>query len=773
MIGSKSVQSRLVLIIAACTVASSVLVGLLVSTLASRALIRAGEAQLRQTAQNVVLMCRSAKEQLQQRVDLSLATAHEMLKAEGAIDFTPTETTVVAANQFSEEKREFVFSSLRMGGKTAYRRYALVEEIQRMTGAAATLFQFLDNGDALRIATTVKKKDGTPAIDTFIPRIQPDGKENPVIKAVAAGNAFSGRAFVVDDWYSTGYLPIRYRDRVVGMLFVGIRQSKVKELLSEIAKIRLFETGYVAIVDLRGNYVLSKDRARDGENILQMQDADGQFFVKEMVTDPRDSFIKIYPWAANKGERPQPKMSAVEQFRDWEWSVIIGAPISETNRESRAMLLYGILTALAFAALSSLIAVFLARTLSRPIIVAAALSRRISEGDTTAHADLHLADRQDEIGTLLAASRAMSIKLAEVAQIIRANAAQVAQGSAQLSTAAETLSEGTQGQAASVEELQASIEEIAATLEQTASTIATVSASLEETTTSVDRMSATISLNSQNAKQTESMALTAVENASKGGEAVAATLKSMREISEKVLIIQEIARQTNLLSLNASIEAARAGEHGKGFAVVASEVQKLAERSQNAAGEIETLAKASVAVAEHAGSLFSQILPDIRKTADLVAEISAASHEQDLGAKQVNKAIQQINESTQQINTSTQQITKSIDQVSSAVQTIHENSQNAAAASEEVAATSEELAAQSAQMEDTLAFFKTGAAQPQLPPVQRPAPQSLPQPVKPLPKPQALRPAMRGGLTPAKPRGVHLDLSNPKDDEDKEFRPFE
>ncbi|HWK48555.1 MAG TPA: methyl-accepting chemotaxis protein, partial [Steroidobacter sp.] len=196
------------------------------------------------------------------------------------------------------------------------------------------------------------------------------------------------------------------------------------------------------------------------------------------------------------------------------------------------------------------------------------------------------------------------------------------------------------------------------------------------------QMTASISQNTENAKVTDSMARKSAGEASEGGEAVKATVSAMKQIAQKISIIDDIAYQTNLLALNAAIEAARAGEHGKGFAVVAAEVRKLAERSQVAAQEIGTVAINSVELAERAGKLLDEIVPSITKTSDLVQEISAASQEQASGVNQINAAMTQLSQTTQQN----------------------------ASSSEELAATAEEMSGQADQLQQTVAFFKVEGA---------------------------------------------------------------
>ncbi len=256
---------------------------------------------------------------------------------------------------------------------------------------------------------------------------------------------------------------------------------------------------------------------------------------------------------------------------------------------------------------------------------------------------------QDELGDAAQAFNGFMDNIHEVVTNIKTSTSGLSSASNQVSTASQSLSQSTSEQAASV----------------------------EETSSSLEQMSATVNQNADNSKQTESMAGTAANQADEGGKQVAETVTAMKDIAEKIAIIEDIAYQTNLLALNAAIEAARAGDHGRGFAVVASEVRKLAERSETAAGEISTLAKNSVAVAEGAGKLLEQIVPSIKKTADLVQEISASSEEQAGGINEINGTMGQMDTVTQ----------------------------NNAALAEELSATSEEMSAQTQALAEMVSFF--------------------------------------------------------------------
>lgn len=336
---------------------------------------------------------------------------------------------------------------------------------------------------------------------------------------------------------------------------------------------------------------------------------------------------------------------------------------ADTTYESARSLL---VTLLVLSAVSGIgIALWISISIAKALGQAAQLAESVAQGDLTTTVTY---SARDEVGELIASLNNMIAKLRDVVARVQDASENVAAGAEELSSSAEELSQGAAEQASSTEEASASMEEMAANIRQTA----------------------------DNAQQTSKISLKAADASKKTNESVTQAVEAMRTIAEKISIVQEIARQTDLLALNAAIEAARAGEHGRGFAVVASEVRKLAERSQNAANEINELSTSSVAVAAKAGEMLTEMLPDILRTTELVQEINAASNEQNAGAEQINRAIQQLDKVTQQN----------------------------ASASEEMSATSQELANQSALMQEAAAYFRlnnNGVRRPSAAPARKPA----------------------------------------------------
>ena len=412
-----------------------------------------------------------------------------------------------------------------------------------------------------------------------------------------------------------------------------------------------------------------------------------------------------------------PVLSAYAPLKigDMTWAILAEIDLSEVREPIQALIWAILVAGLVLGAIVVGIAFVVAQAIAVPLVKGVDFAQKVADGDLTANIDV---DQGDELGQLANALRGMVEKLSSVVGDVTAASEQVAAGSSELSNAAQTMSQGATEQAASV----------------------------EETSSSMEQMSSNIQQNTDNATTTEKISSAVARDAEESGAAVGKAVGAMKQIAEKISIIEEIARQTNLLALNAAIEAARAGEHGKGFAVVAAEVRKLAERSQLAAGEIGGLSASSVEVAEKAGAMLTKLVPDIKRTAELVQEISASSREQNQGAGQINQALQQLD------------------------QVIQQN----AGASEEMAATAEQLSAQSDMLASAIGFFKTGSGRsvPQRSRAQKPAATNRPAASRQVTHAPAKQPVRAlPNRAPSGGEGAHLDMGSGRASDD-EFEKF-
>ena len=312
-------------------------------------------------------------------------------------------------------------------------------------------------------------------------------------------------------------------------------------------------------------------------------------------------------------------------IKDTDWYVILSisrsVALANNTRMGMTLLVLSLIVSFIF----STINYFYALTITKPIEGISKIVKKLTSGQL--YRDKEIEDvlsstkgRKDELEDISTNIEELVGKLSTIITNINEASVQVLSGSEQISSTSQSVSTGASEQAASTEEISATMEQMASNIQQ----------------------------NADNASKTGSIATQTQEDGSKAGTAVRESLDAIQEIAKKIIIIEDIAGQTDLLALNAAIEAARAGEAGKGFAVVAGEVRKLAERSKAAAKEITALSTSTVKTAETAENLMEKTVTSIVHTTQLVEEISAASREQDIGARQITNAIQQLDTVVQQ-----------------------------------------------------------------------------------------------------------------------------
>jgi len=578
---------------------------------AADGLTQLAHSDLAHTVEGIRTMVVAQNEILQEQVISSLNVARRVMRDDGNlfVDFSET-ATWQAVNQYTKAVTAIDLPHMTLGGEWLGQNpdigipTPLVDEVKVLVGGTCTVFQRMNKeGDMLRVATNVEKLDGSRAIGTYIPAVNPDGTPNPVVASLLDRKTFYGRAYVVNAWYLTAYEPLFNNDgEIIGALYFGVKQESTPAMRDALLKTKVGRTGYVWVIDSKGNYILSKDGQRDGENILGAKDADGKEFIKDIIARAHSSeegeiFDSIYPWKNEGDDAARLKISKVTYFKAWDW--VIGAGTFEDEF---------------FAA------------------------RDVIQADSRASMQVLLV----LIGVALTASLGLwtimggriGRKLAAFAVHMQGASDEVASAAGEVSSASQSLAEGASEQAASIEETSASLEEMAAMTKQNATHAHQADALMKDANTTIAKANSTMD------RMTESMT---------------AITQTGEETQKIVKTIDEIAFQTNLLALNAAVEAARAGEAGAGFAVVADEVRNLAMRAAEAAKNTSTLIEESVRqIKEGAGLVdvtnkaFDEVAVQADKVTHLIGEIAAASSEQAQGIDQVNSAVGEMDRVVQQ-----------------------------------------------------------------------------------------------------------------------------
>jgi HAMP domain-containing protein len=391
-------------------------------------------------------MVAAQDEMVQQLVNYSLNVARQVLVTTGQVTLAQDNVAWTATNQFTEQSSTVQLPKIMVGeswlgqNTNPSRKTPVVDEIQGLVGGTATIFQRMnEQGDMLRVATNVLTADGKRAVGTYIPASMPDGTPNPVVSAVLSGETYRGNAYVVNAWYDAAYEPIlNEAGRVIGMLYVGVKQQTVESLRQAILRTKVGTTGYVYVLGSDGNdlgrYIISQNGERDGENIWESQDAEGNYIIQSIINkavtlQPGETATMRYLWQNPGDPAPRWKIARIAYYAQWHW--VIGASTYEdelapyrtvlTNGQMRMVAFSGTI-GLAIALFISFLAVLMARSITTPVGHLVSVATQISAGDLNVTAKV---EQQDEIGALAAAFNTMTIKLRESIEDLRRRAIQV------------------------------------------------------------------------------------------------------------------------------------------------------------------------------------------------------------------------------------------------------------------------------------------------------------------------------------------------------------
>ncbi|PQO46192.1 methyl-accepting chemotaxis protein [Blastopirellula marina] len=689
-------------------------------------------AQSRSAAENVRIVLDAQNALTKQQLNSTIQFSEELLHDRGNLVQEPKVQQWLCKNQYTGETSTVELPALSIGGMSLGQvqspadEVPFVDEVTDWSQGTCTIFQRMnDQGDMLRVATSVLGKDGHRAIGTYIPAVNPEGNKNPVVEKLMQGEPYYGRAFVVNKWYSTAYHPVTDADGdVIGALYVGLLQEEAAELPQRLERLSLGESGYVFVVkgtgSDKGMYIVSKNGTRNGENILDTIDANGEPCIQIMIEKSiaaKDSeaggvVMHEYAWQ-NKGEAdPRDKLAALFYYEPWDWVVGIStykddfqASVTSTRSALNWMLIYVGIGAVAVLVLIAVFSMFATHVLVKPLNTMTASLRDIAQGEGDLTKRLRI-DTKDEIGELANWFNIFMDKLQGIISRVANTASSLSETSEKLLLNASELAEGAEEAKGRSTSVAAASEEMATTMTNMAESIQELTGNISAVGSSVEELTNSISDISKNTETASSVATNAATLAEESNEKINRLGKSAEAIGKIVGVIEDIAEQTNLLALNATIEASRAGEAGKGFAVVATEVKELAHQTTEAIDDIRKTVSGIQESSDDAVNSIGAITKVIEQIREASVSIASAVEEQSATTKQISLSINQTTDTATAISSGVSDSATASREITENVQGVDEATQRTASGAATTRAHGDSLAEFAFEINELVGGFK-------------------------------------------------------------------
>ncbi|OGV57901.1 MAG: hypothetical protein A2X45_20840 [Lentisphaerae bacterium GWF2_50_93] len=674
---------------------------------------------LRTMALNVYDMCRIADNMLHDDLKRDVAILDKVLSESGGICTSAQERVEwKARNQSTNKEVVVVLPKMYVGGEWLGQHFDFstrvppFDRISEFTGQECTLLQRMnEQGDMLRIATTVKAGDGSRATGTYIPAVDQDGRQNRMIAAILSGEKYIGRIQVLEARYIASYTPVKDKDgKVIGCTFIGVKVSAMESIRKVLKEIKVGKSGYVGVLigsgENSGTYVISQNGKTDGLNILEKTDAEGKPFVKQMINEAiqkkGEVGFQTFLWKNPDEPAARLKTSAFVYFEPWDWVILPG--LYEDDFKAAQLQVTQCIdkqtasaakVSVALILLSLVLALYIGGKISNPISKITAIARKIAAGNLY-EAGQDIKSFSSSKGRGVIAGRDETCELVEsfgtMTTMLNSLVAKVQQSTIQLFSTATEIAASSKQQEATVKEFSASTNEIVASSKE----ISATSKQLLTTIVEVKEVSARTAENADSGQSSITDMHGTMKHLASATESVSSKLSIINDkannINDVVATITKVADQTNLLSLNAAIEAEKAGEYGLGFSVVAREIRRLADQTAVATLDIVKMVKEMQSAVSSGVMEMDKFSDEVRHCVDNVNNISGkleniiqqvqalppkfdtvaegmeGQHE---GAQQITEAMIQLSEAARQTTESLRefnQVTEQLDKASRSLQ---------------------------------------------------------------------------------------------------------